>query len=139
MCKIKERIKDPLYINCKAKGYMASSTQCLPFPKSKKGKGKSPMDNLIRNCNATSVTPGILYSQVLNSKPNHQMSAPVIASSASDKTQNSKNELFNKETLNASHTDSSEFGFFLEMQKIFTLFPSLLIEMKKIIKLYKPS
>ncbi|GFS85380.1 hypothetical protein TNCV_4884861 [Trichonephila clavipes] len=133
MCEIKDKIEDPLCINCKAKGHMAFSTQCPLFPKPRKGKGKSPADNLKRNLNTTSVTPGILYTQVLNSNSNHQMSAPGFASSASEKIENNKNNSFNKETLNVPQTDSSDFGYFqaiMEMQKIFTLFPSLLTEME---------
>ncbi|GFV60942.1 uncharacterized protein TNCV_925561 [Trichonephila clavipes] len=85
-CEIKEKIADPLCINCNAKGHMASSSQCPLFPKPRKGKGKSPASNLKRNSNTTPVTPGLLYSQVLNSDSKHQMSAPGLASSASEKS-----------------------------------------------------
>ncbi|GFT33328.1 hypothetical protein TNCV_2383491 [Trichonephila clavipes] len=37
MCEIKDKIEDPLCINCKAKGHMASSTQCPLFPTPRKG------------------------------------------------------------------------------------------------------
>ncbi|GFY21905.1 hypothetical protein TNCV_3295491 [Trichonephila clavipes] len=112
---------------------MASSTECPLFPKPKKGKGKSPVENLKRN-NNNPVLPGISYAQILNPNKSQQMAAPGNASSASNKTENSKNENVNLEALNASQSESNEFGFLqaiLEMQKIFSLFPSLLSEMKK--------
>ncbi|GFW26765.1 hypothetical protein TNCV_2851551 [Trichonephila clavipes] len=82
---------------------MASSSQCPLFPKPRKGKGKSPANNLKRNANTTPVTPGLLYSKVLNSNSKHQMSAPGLASSASEKSENIKNNSSNKETLNVFH------------------------------------
>ncbi|GFW84128.1 uncharacterized protein TNCV_4877911 [Trichonephila clavipes] len=45
-CKIKEKIENPLCINCNAKGHMASFTECPLFPKPRKGKGKSPVENV---------------------------------------------------------------------------------------------
>ncbi|GFT65206.1 uncharacterized protein TNCV_2816111 [Trichonephila clavipes] len=134
MCAIKEKTADPLCINCKAKGHMASSSQCPLFPKPRKGKGKSPANNLKRHTNTTPVTPGLLYSQVLNSNSKHQMSAPGFASSASEKSENIRNNSSNKETLNVPQNASNDFGYFqaiIEMQKIFILFPSLLTEMEK--------
>ncbi|GFX50299.1 hypothetical protein TNCV_338341 [Trichonephila clavipes] len=128
MCEIKDKIEDPLCINCKAKGHMASSIKCPLFPKPRKTKGKSPVNNQNQNLNTTPVTPGLLYSQVLNSNSKHQMSARGFASSASDITENSKNNAPNKETLNVSQNVTGEFVLFQainEMQTIFTLFPSL--------------
>ncbi|GFT59814.1 hypothetical protein TNCV_2496431 [Trichonephila clavipes] len=141
-CEIKEKIADPLCINCNAKGHMASSSQCPLFPKPRKGKGKSPASNLKRNSNTTPVTPGLLYSQVLNSDSKHQMSAPGLASSASEKSKNSKNSSSYKETLNVPQNASNDFGYLqaiIEMQKIFTLFPDLLTEMEKSSKCTDPN
>ncbi|GFU36915.1 hypothetical protein TNCV_2670911 [Trichonephila clavipes] len=131
---IKDKIENPLCINCNAKGHMASSTECALFPRPRKGKGKPLTENLKRNFESTPVTPDISYSQALNPNKSHQMAARGNTSSVSDKQENSKNEAVNKETLNAIRNESSEFGFLqaiLEMQKIFTLFPSLLSELKK--------
>ncbi|GFU35978.1 uncharacterized protein TNCV_4190941 [Trichonephila clavipes] len=142
MCEIKDKIEDPLCINCKAKGHMASSIKCPLFPKPRKTKGKSPVNNQNQNLNTTPVTPGLLYSQVLNSNSKHQMSAPGFASSASDITENSKNNAPNKETHNVSQNVTGEFGLFQainEMQTIFTLFPSLLTEMEKSSKCTDPT
>ncbi|GFX89455.1 hypothetical protein TNCV_4774861 [Trichonephila clavipes] len=141
-CEIKEKIADPLCINCNAKGHMASSSQCPLFPKPRKDKGKSPASNLKRNSNTTPVTPGLLYSQVLNSDSKHQMSAPGLASSASEKSKNSKNSSSYKETLNVPQNASNDFGYFqaiIEMQKIFSLFPDLLTEMEKSSKCTDPN
>ncbi|GFU08518.1 hypothetical protein TNCV_2495841 [Trichonephila clavipes] len=110
-CEIKEKIADPLCINCNAKGHMASSSQCPLFPKPRK-----------------------------DSK--HQMSARGFASSASEKSKNSKNSSSNKETFNVPQNASKDFGYFqaiIEMQKIFTLFPSLLTEMEKSSKCTDPT
>ncbi|GFU83979.1 hypothetical protein TNCV_4517711 [Trichonephila clavipes] len=65
-CEIKERIENPLCINCNTRGHMASSTECPQFPKPKKGKSKSPAENLKRNINNNPVKPGITYAQILN-------------------------------------------------------------------------
>ncbi|GFU70421.1 uncharacterized protein TNCV_3442381 [Trichonephila clavipes] len=142
MCEIKDKIEDPLCINCKAKGHMASSIKCPLFPKPRKTKGKSPVNNQNQNLNTTPVTPGLLYSQVLSSNSKHQMSALGFASSASDITENSKNNAPNKETYNVSQNVTGEFGLFQainEMQTIFTLFPSLLTEMEKSSKCTDPT
>ncbi|GFV15990.1 uncharacterized protein TNCV_4240331 [Trichonephila clavipes] len=144
MCVIKDKIEDPLCINCKAKGHMASSIKCPLFPKPRKSKGKSPVNNHNQNhnLNTTPVTPGLLYSQVLNLNSKHQMSAPGFASSASDITENNKNSAPNKETHNVSQNVNGEFGLFQainEMQTIFTLFPSLLTEMEKSSKCTDPT
>ncbi|GFV29682.1 uncharacterized protein TNCV_330481 [Trichonephila clavipes] len=40
MCEIKDKIEDPLCINCKAKGHMASSVKCPLFPKPRKTKAR---------------------------------------------------------------------------------------------------
>ncbi|GFW83921.1 uncharacterized protein TNCV_857041 [Trichonephila clavipes] len=133
-CEIKEKIENPLCINCNTRGHMASSTTCPQFPKPKKGKGKSPIENLKRNIASNPVIPGISYAQILNPNSKQQMAAPGNTSSASNKTENSKNEQINLEALNATQSETGEFGFLqaiFEIQKIFTLFPSLLSEMKK--------
>ncbi|GFX07220.1 uncharacterized protein TNCV_2971971 [Trichonephila clavipes] len=133
-CEIKEKIENPLCINCNTRGHIASSTTCPQFPKPKKGKGKSPFENLKRNIASNPVIPGISYAQVLNPNPKQQMAAPGNTSSASNKPENNKNEQINLEALNATQSETGEFGFLqaiLEMQTIFTLFPSLLSEMKK--------
>ncbi|GFW51198.1 uncharacterized protein TNCV_3594801 [Trichonephila clavipes] len=133
-CQIKEKIENPLCINCNAKGHMASFTECPLFPKPRKSKGKSPVENLKRHFNNFSVIPGVSYSQALNPDKSHQMAAPGKTSSASVKFENNKNDNKKTEALNAIRNESSEFGFLqaiLEMRKIFTLFPSLFSEMKK--------
>ncbi|GFV73552.1 hypothetical protein TNCV_126921 [Trichonephila clavipes] len=57
-CEIKEKIENPLCINCNTRGHMASSTTCPQFPKPKKGKAKSPIENLKRNISlATRLSP----------------------------------------------------------------------------------
>ncbi|GFX08955.1 uncharacterized protein TNCV_4165341 [Trichonephila clavipes] len=142
MCVIKEKIVDPLCINCEEKGHMASSIKCPLFPKPRKTKEKSPDNNQKQNFNSTPVIPGLLYSQVLNPNSKHQMSALEFAPSASDITENSKNKAFNKETPNVSQNVPGEFGLFQainEMQTIFTLFPSLLSEMEKSSKCTDPT
>ncbi|GFV59468.1 hypothetical protein TNCV_4921591 [Trichonephila clavipes] len=143
MCVIKEKKNvDPLCINCKEKGHLASSIKCPLFPKPRKNKDKSPDNNQKQNVNSTPVIPGLLYSQVLNSNSKHQMSAPGSATSASDFTANTKNKAFNKETLNVSQNVPGEFGLLQaikEMQTIFTLFPSLLSEMEKSSKCTDPT
>ncbi|GFX34056.1 hypothetical protein TNCV_912571 [Trichonephila clavipes] len=121
-CQIKERIGNPLCINCNAKGHMASSTECPFFPKPRKGKGKSQVENVKRHFNNSHVVPGVSYSQALNPDKSQQMAAPGKTSSASEPNGNSNNN------------NISEFGFLqaiLEIQNFFTLFPSLLSEMKK--------
>ncbi|GFX16884.1 probable RNA-directed DNA polymerase from transposon X-element [Trichonephila clavipes] len=124
---------------------MASSTECPLFPKPRKGTGKSATENRKRNENNQNtyplIIPGLSFAQVLNPNKSQQMAARGNASSASNQNNdnsqtknNDRNETINKETINAIQNDSNEFGFLqaiLEMQKIFTLFPSLLSEMKK--------
>ncbi|GFX13812.1 hypothetical protein TNCV_3421241 [Trichonephila clavipes] len=109
-------------------------TECPLFPKPRKGKVKSLVENLKRHFNNSPVIPGVSYSQALNPDKSHQMAAPGKTSLASEKNENNKNNNINTEALYAIQNESSEFGFLqaiLEMQKIFTLFPSLLSEMKK--------
>ncbi|GFX38793.1 hypothetical protein TNCV_4748631 [Trichonephila clavipes] len=144
MCEIKEKIEDPLCINCKAKGHMASSIQCPLFPKPRKGKGKSPANNLKRNSNTTPVTPGLLYThKFLTQIPDTRCQHPDLPPRRQrKKSENTKNNSFNKETLNVPQNASSDFGYFqtiIEMQKILTLFPSLLTEMEKSSKCTEPT
>ncbi|GFV20506.1 uncharacterized protein TNCV_4142671 [Trichonephila clavipes] len=89
-CEIKEKIENPLCINCNTKGHMASSTECPQFPI--KGKGKSPTENLKRNITNNPVIPGISYAQILNPNTKHQMAVPGSTSSASNKPESNKNE-----------------------------------------------
>ncbi|GFX40773.1 nucleic-acid-binding protein from transposon X-element [Trichonephila clavipes] len=124
-CQIKEKIENPLCINCNAKGHMASSTECPLFPKPRKGKGKSQVENAKRHFNNSQVIPGVSYSQALNPEKSQQMAAPGKTSSASESNDNNKNNSKNTEALNAIQNDSSEFGFLqaiLEIRKIFDLF-----------------
>ncbi|GFU02364.1 hypothetical protein TNCV_1238591 [Trichonephila clavipes] len=144
-CSIKEKIENPLCINCNTKGHIASSTECPLFPKPRKGTRKSATENRKRNeTNQNShIIPGLSFAQALNPNKSQQMATRGNASSASNQNKensqtknNDKNETLNKETINAIQNDSNEFGFLqaiLEMQKIFPLFPSLLSEMKKIL------
>ncbi|GFV62597.1 hypothetical protein TNCV_2528221 [Trichonephila clavipes] len=74
-CEIKKKIENPLSINCNAKGHIASSTEYPLFPKPRKGKGKSPIENLRRNFESTKVTPGISYSQAVSPNKSHQIAA----------------------------------------------------------------
>ncbi|GFY16790.1 probable RNA-directed DNA polymerase from transposon X-element [Trichonephila clavipes] len=107
-CEIKEKIENPLCINCNNRGHMASSTECPQFPKPKKGKSKSPVENLKRNINNNPVKTGITYAQILNPEKAQQMAAPGNASSASKNNENNKNENINLEALNATQSDSNE-------------------------------
>ncbi|GFY46740.1 putative RNA-directed DNA polymerase from transposon X-element [Trichonephila inaurata madagascariensis] len=62
------------------------------------------------------------------------MAAQGSASLASNQTKNSNKAPENTEAINAIQSENSEFGYLqalLEIQKIFSLFPSLLSEMKK--------
>ncbi|GFY42734.1 hypothetical protein TNIN_6961 [Trichonephila inaurata madagascariensis] len=62
------------------------------------------------------------------------MAAQGNASSASNQSKSNKNVTENTEAINAIQNENSEFGYLqalLEIQKIFSLFPSLLSEMKK--------
>ncbi|GFU47131.1 nucleic-acid-binding protein from transposon X-element [Trichonephila clavipes] len=121
-CQIKEKIENPLCINCNAKGHMASSTECPLFPKPRKGKGKSQVENVKRHFNNSQVIPGVSYSQALNPEKSQQMAAPGKTSSASESNDNNKNNSKNTEALNAIQNDSSEFGFLqaiLEIRKKF--------------------
>ncbi|GFY29345.1 hypothetical protein TNCV_4724731 [Trichonephila clavipes] len=106
--------------------------------KPRKSKGKSP-DNQQQNLNTTPITPGLLYSQVLNSNSRHQMSAPGFASSASDIPENRKNNECNKETHNVSQNDSGEFGLLQAINEMQRIFPSLLTEMEKSSKCTDPT
>ncbi|GFV75003.1 uncharacterized protein TNCV_4086711 [Trichonephila clavipes] len=116
-CEIKEKIENPLCINCNNRGHMASSTECPQFPKPKKGKSKSPVENLKRNINNNPVKTGITYAQILNPEKAQQMAAPGNASSASKNNENNKNENINLEALNATQSDSNEFGFYKPYSK----------------------
>ncbi|GFW12789.1 uncharacterized protein TNCV_3884991 [Trichonephila clavipes] len=110
-CQIKEEIENPLCINCNAKVHMASSTECPLFPKPRKGKGKSPVENVKRHFNNSQVIPGVSYSQALNPDKSHQMAARGKISSASENNENSKHNNINTEALNAIQNHSSEVRF----------------------------
>ncbi|GFY66240.1 uncharacterized protein TNIN_287851 [Trichonephila inaurata madagascariensis] len=80
------------------------------------------------------VIPGLTFAQVSNPNKSQQMAAQGSASSASNQTKNSNKAPENTEAINAIQSENSEFGYLqalLEIQKIFSLFPSLLSEMKK--------
>ncbi|GFY52839.1 hypothetical protein TNIN_412731 [Trichonephila inaurata madagascariensis] len=104
-CEIKEKIENPLCINCNAKGHMASSSECPLFTKPRKGKGQSPVENLKRNFESSQIKPGLSYLQALNPNESHQMAARGNASSASENLINNKNETVNMEALNAIQND----------------------------------
>ncbi|GFY77427.1 hypothetical protein TNIN_141661 [Trichonephila inaurata madagascariensis] len=119
---------------------MASSTECPLFPKPRKGTGKSSSENRNRNNSelkqnaSPMVIPGFSFAQVSNPNKSQQMAAQGSASLASNQTKNSNKAPENTEAINAIQNENSEFGYLqalLEIQKIFSLFPSLLSEMKK--------
>ncbi|GFU98743.1 probable RNA-directed DNA polymerase from transposon X-element [Trichonephila clavipes] len=55
-CQIKEKIENPLCINCNAKGHMASSTECPLFPKPRKGK-ENPKSKMLNDTLIIPKTP----------------------------------------------------------------------------------
>ncbi|GFT08607.1 nucleic-acid-binding protein from transposon X-element [Trichonephila clavipes] len=85
-CSIKEKIENPLCINCNANGHMASSTECPLFPKPRKGAGKTAAENRKRNetNKISQVIPGLSFAQVLNPNKSQQMATRGNASSASN-------------------------------------------------------
>ncbi|GFV19638.1 uncharacterized protein TNCV_478641 [Trichonephila clavipes] len=108
-CSIKEKIENPLCINCYTNGHMASSTECPLFPKPRKGAGKTAAENRKRNeTNKNSqIIPGLSFAQVLNPNKSQQMATRGNASSASNQNiessqtnNNDKNKNFSKETVN---------------------------------------
>ncbi|GFT51144.1 hypothetical protein TNCV_4817441 [Trichonephila clavipes] len=142
-CSIKEKIENPLCINCNTNGHMASSTECPLFPKPRNGTGKTAAENRKRNENNKNslIITGLSFAQALNPNKSQQTATRGNASSASNQSKettptkkNDKNKNFNKETVNNNQNESNEFGFLqaiMEIQSIFNLFPSLLSEMKK--------
>ncbi|GFT03810.1 nucleic-acid-binding protein from transposon X-element [Trichonephila clavipes] len=142
-CSIKEKIENPLCINCNTNGHMASSTECPLFPKPRKGAGKTAAENRKRNetNKISQVIPGLSFAQVLNPNKSQQMATRGNASSASNQNiesnqtnNNDKNKNSKKVTVNNNQNGTNEFGFLqaiLEIQAIFNLFPSLLSEMEK--------
>ncbi|GFT52231.1 uncharacterized protein TNCV_2530921 [Trichonephila clavipes] len=137
-CSIKEKINNPTYINCNAKGHMASSTECPLFPKPRKSKGQPQKDNKKRNettqASAAINTPSLSYAQVVQGKKPQQRAARGTDSSASNNDNNNKFQGINLEAINASTGQEGEFSFLhaiFEMKKIFDYFPNLISEMKK--------
>ncbi|GFY70982.1 uncharacterized protein TNIN_221811 [Trichonephila inaurata madagascariensis] len=114
--------------------HMASSTECPLFPKPRKGKSKSQIENLKRHNDISMVKPGLSYSQALNPNKRHQMAPRGNASSAPENKKINNNEPINLEALDANPNNTSDFSFLqaiIEMKKIFSLFPTLLSEMQK--------
>ncbi|GFQ73569.1 uncharacterized protein TNCT_662241 [Trichonephila clavata] len=145
-CAIKEKIENPTCINCHAKGHMASSIECPLFPKPKKGKGKSPTDNIQRNentqANSAKIIPGLSFAQAINNKNNQQMAVRGDAPSASNNQSQKVKENKNREAPNAPSNGTGEFSFLhalQEIQLIFKLYPSLLSEMEKSAKCTDPA
>ncbi|PRD27711.1 UNVERIFIED_CONTAM: hypothetical protein NCL1_34574 [Trichonephila clavipes] len=110
------QVRSCLYMQIKLDPFRKEATWPPPlhapnFPSPKKGKGKSPIENLKRNTSSNQVISGISNAQILNPNSNQQMATPGNTSSASNKPENNKTEQINLEALNAAQSETGEFGF----------------------------
>ncbi|GFV58690.1 hypothetical protein TNCV_1947551 [Trichonephila clavipes] len=82
---------------------MSFSTECLFFPKPRKGTGKSTTENRKRNETNQNISPlvipGISFAQVLSPDKIQQMAAQGNASSASNQTNNNQAKNNKKEAV----------------------------------------
>ncbi|GFU46328.1 hypothetical protein TNCV_2994801 [Trichonephila clavipes] len=120
-CPIKEKITNPICINCNKRGHMANWSQCEEFPKRKPKKGETT-----HNCNtfkepeikksSKPVTSNLSFAATLSGAPNKNKIPGTSADSEEASTTNEKN-------------NENYFGFndaITELRRFFLDYPFLL-------------
>ncbi|GFW62692.1 uncharacterized protein TNCV_2624551 [Trichonephila clavipes] len=95
-CPIKEKIANPICINCNKTGHMANWNQCEEFPKRKPKKGETIHNrNTIKepeiNKPSKPVTPNLSFAAALSGAPNKNNIPGTSAASEESPTTNEKN------------------------------------------------
>ncbi|GFT84746.1 hypothetical protein TNCV_2767501 [Trichonephila clavipes] len=121
-CPIKEKITDPICINCNKTGHMANWSQCEEFPKRKQKKGEMiPNRNIIKETEIKKpfkpVTPNLSFTATLLGAPN--------------KNKNPGTSVATEEAPRSNENNSNDnyFGFndaIIELGRFFLDYPFLL-------------
>ncbi|GFW74521.1 nucleic-acid-binding protein from transposon X-element [Trichonephila clavipes] len=94
-CPIKEKITDPICINCNKKGHIANWSQCEEFPKRKPKKGETiPNRNTIKEIKKPfkPVTPNLSFATTLSGAPNKNKNPGTSAATEETPTTNENNK-----------------------------------------------
>ncbi|GFX35261.1 nucleic-acid-binding protein from transposon X-element [Trichonephila clavipes] len=132
-CPIKEKIENPVCINCKETGHLANSHRCVKFPKIKPKKGEASQNRnnpKVQNTFESStakVQNNLTFASALKGK---QQMAPLDKSeSANSKPEATPAPPKEKRQPIQTPTDDEPFGFMnaiLELKKFFAEYPTLL-------------
>ncbi|GFT34659.1 nucleic-acid-binding protein from transposon X-element [Trichonephila clavipes] len=124
-CPIKEKITNPICINCNKTGHMANWSQCKEFPKRKPKKGETIHNrNTIKEPEikkpSKTVTPNLSFAAALSGAPNKNSIPETSAASEETPTINEKNDEnyfgFNDAT-NELRRFFLDYPFLLEMER----------------------
>ncbi|GFU86375.1 probable RNA-directed DNA polymerase from transposon X-element [Trichonephila clavipes] len=132
-CPIKEKIENPVCIDCKETGHLANSHRCVKFPKIKPKKGESSQNRnkpTIQNTfepSTAKVQNNLTFASALKGK---QMAPPLDKSeSANSKSEATPAPPKEKRQPIQTPTDDEPFGFMdaiQELKKFFAEYPTLL-------------
>ncbi|GFT45113.1 nucleic-acid-binding protein from transposon X-element [Trichonephila clavipes] len=124
-CPIREKIANPVCINCNKTGHMANWSQCEEFPKRKPKKGETVRNrNTITETNKPSkpVTPNLSFAATLSGAPNKNnipgtSAAPEEAPTTNGK--NNENHFGFKDAISELRRFFLDYPFLLEMGRQF--------------------
>ncbi|GFU10339.1 transposable element Tcb1 transposase [Trichonephila clavipes] len=122
-CPIKEKIENPVCINCNKTGHMANWSQCEEFPKRKLRKGET-----IRNRNTSTetnktlkkVTPNLSFAAALSGASNKNNTPGTSATTEETPSINEKNnekDFGFKDVINELRRFFLDYPFLLEMDR----------------------
>ncbi|GFY09709.1 putative RNA-directed DNA polymerase from transposon X-element [Trichonephila clavipes] len=121
-CPIKEKITNPICINCYKAGHMANWSQCEEFPKRKQKKGETITNrNIIKETEIKKpfkpVTPNLCFAAALSGAPNKNKNPGTLAATEEAPRSNENN------------SNENYFGFndaIIELRRFFFDYPFLL-------------
>ncbi|GFW49837.1 nucleic-acid-binding protein from transposon X-element [Trichonephila clavipes] len=125
-CPIKEKIKNPVCINCNKTGHMANWSQCEEFPKRKPRKGETIRNrNTSTETNKTSkqVTPNLSFAAALSGASNKNNTPGTSATPEETPSINEKNnekDFGFKDAINELRRFFLDYPFLLEMGRQFS-------------------
>ncbi|GFT65799.1 uncharacterized protein TNCV_729341 [Trichonephila clavipes] len=124
-CPIKEKIENPVCINCNKTGHMANWSQCEEFPKRKLRKGETIRNrNTSTETNKTSkkVTPNLSFAAALSGASNKNNTPGTSAAAEETPSINEKNnekDFGFKDAINELRRFFLDYPFLLEMGRQF--------------------
>ncbi|GFV61431.1 nucleic-acid-binding protein from transposon X-element [Trichonephila clavipes] len=120
-CPIKEKIENPVCINCNKTGHMANWSQCEEFPKRKLKKGETIRNrNTSTESNKTSkkVTPNLSFATALSGASNKN-STPGTSAAPEETPSTNENDFGFKDAINELRRFFLDYPFLLEMGRQF--------------------